>query len=246
MYKRILLIVSLLAPGIVFAQTDSVKRSGSVSLTGASISPGVGSKVVVVQAGVSNYLKYKNTDYTLDGTYLSARAVTKTSPEKVNDGSLILQPRLLFNDWNIFAFSQVSKAYTRNLNFRYESAIGGGKFIYKSTPFSIATSYAVLYDYSNYSEEIPGTSVDTKSWYRHSARVKVLGKIDRVSYFAEFYYQPELNKLSSYNYRYKLEAKSYITKKLSMNILYNNSYETVVVNGNHTVSNLTFGLSIDY
>jgi hypothetical protein len=236
----------LLLPLFSFGQTDTfrvdpnhVEKRSSIGLSGISNNPGVGYRQIILQGDFSNYIKYKNKDYLLRGNYITSFTGSKRIQD---DGSLFIQPRMFYNHWNIFAFEQVSKAYSRRLDIRYETALGGGRYIYKSLIYTLTGSYAVLYDYTNYNRD----SLITTKIVRHSARIQMFGTIDRVYYFFEIYYPPKLNEVSYYNYRNKVELRYSISKFLSFTTIYTSSYESYIVYGNHLVSNLTFGLRVNY
>jgi len=238
------LIILLIIPFLSFGQDtlkvkrDSIERRGVIILAGIVNNPNVGNKQTILKGDLLNYLKYKRTDYTIEGNYLLSYSNNKKIQE---DGSLLLQPRLFYEDWNSFTFLQFIKSYARKLDIRYEAAIGGGRSLYKSKPLNISASYAVLYDYSVYNND----SVTTK-YLRHSFKTKFFGNFERIGYYVEFYFQPRMDDWSSYNHRAKVNLDCFITKRLSVTVNYVDTYETFIVYGNHLVSSLTFGVKINY
>ena len=239
-----LVFLFIILPFLSFSQDttqksiDTLKRNGSFGLTGIVNNPNVGNKQIILQSSLLNYLKYKRSDYTLDGNYLRSYSAGKKIQD---DGSILIQPRLVYQDWNSFVFSQIIKAYSRKLDIRYEFEIGGGRAIYRSRSFSFLISYAILYDKSTYNND----SLSTKT-VRNSFKVKFLGDFDRISYLVVFYYQPNMNDWSQYNYRTKIEINYYLSRRIFISAIYNDSYESFIVYGNHLVSNLTFGLKVHY
>lgn len=217
---------------------DTIRVEGNFGITGIINNPSIGNKTSILQSDFSHSIGYKKTNYLLSGDYkLSYSNAKKTQ----DDASLLIQPKLILNKWNIFSFLQLVKAYSRKLDIRYESAIGTGYHLYKSTTFNLGLSYAILYDQSSYNDDSVSTRI-----FRHSIRLKVFGCHDKFEYFGELYFQPKIGDNSSYNYRERIELKCHISKYLSVVVIYTESYESFIVYGNNLVSNLTFGVKINY
>ena len=61
---------------------DTIIKRGSISTTGIINNPGVGNKQVILQSSIDDYLRYKNTDYTLGADYRLAYSGSKKTGVK--------------------------------------------------------------------------------------------------------------------------------------------------------------------
>jgi len=232
--KKILLILILL---IITIGTYSQKNSGSISLTGMFTDASSG-KQSMYGGTFSDNFKKGLIDFGFNTQYQLSYANNKKTQD---DGSIIIQPRLVHNNWSVFTMVQWSKAFTRNLSNRWIYGTGGGFYVFKSPVISMTLSYGIIYVKSYYTNNINNENL------RHSPRIQFSGNIQKLNYFAEGYYQPLISDLSSYNYNNKIQLTYPLTNVLSFTSTYTKSYESFsIISTNNNVSNFSFGLSYKY
>jgi hypothetical protein len=234
--KSFLALIFLLLSGNLLAQ-DTVIHKGKFNLTGMLMNVN-GQSQSVFNYDFNHNVKYKKYDVTFSSNWmLSYKDGTKTQ----DDNSVRLQPRFVANNWSLFTFGQVSRAFSRKLDNRVEAGFGGGHNIIKGKWYTITGSYAIMYDNSNYAN---GSEIKA---LRHSPRLQFFGDIKNVSFFTEGFFQPMTDNLDNYNYRTTVEIKYNVNKKLSLISSYKRWYETYNVMGTKgLIENFTIGTTFSY
>lgn len=213
------------------------KSSGKLNLSGMVTNVN-GLKQSMFSYDYAHTLKYKKIDFTASSNYMLSY---KDGKKYQDDNSLRIQPRLITNNWSIFAFGQASRAYSRKLDSRLETGFGGGHNLIKGSWYTVTASYGILYESSNYSND---TNI---SALRHSPRLQFFGKADKFSYFTELFYQPMTRDLSNHNYRATTEIKYALNDKLSLSTTYKRWYESYNISGvQGLIENFIIGATFSY
>lgn len=231
-----LIIVFLLLSFSVLGQ-DTIRHKATVSLNGSFSN-------INGQSQISSLL---NNSYTLNRKNLENSILLKhlyvqeNDIAIINDVTLKIQPRYLKKNWSAFAYYQFSSILSRKIDTRQEAAIGAGRFIIKKTNFYSTLSYASIYLDTKYETGLNITSV------RHSVRFQIGGKIKRVTYVSEFFYQPVIGNALNYNRTYDIKIMIPIVKKLAFNVNSYGNYETFNLKGVSSSNDiLSLGLIYNY
>lgn len=231
------LFVILVLSSITLSAQDTILHKGKFALSGMMMNVN-GQNQSILNSDFNHNIKYKKFDLTFSNNYV----LSYKDGRKIQDDNVFrLQPRIVTNSWSLFAFGQVSRAFSRKLDNRTEAGFGGGRNIIKGKWYTITGSYGILYDASDYSN---GSEIKA---FRHSPRLQFFGTLGKASFFTEAFYQPMTDDFNNYNYRTNFEIKYEINQKLSISTSYKRWYETFNVMGTTgLIENLTIGTAFSY
>jgi hypothetical protein len=234
--KALLFVIAMFSWASLSAQ-DTIINKGKFGLSGMMMNVN-GQNQSILNSDFSHNLKRKKFDLTFSNNYV----LSYKDGRKIQDDNIIrLQPRIVTKSWSLFAFGQVSRAFSRKLDNRTEAGIGGGHNLFKGKWYTVTGSYGILYDASDYSN---GSEIKA---FRHSPRLQFFGNLGRTSFFTEAFYQPMTRDFNNYNYRTHVEIKYEINQKLSISTSYKRWYETFNVTGTSgLIENLTVGTTFSY
>jgi len=234
--KKILFVLLMICSLSAFSQ-DTLNNSGKLNLSGMFMNVN-GSSQSSYSYDFSHSLKYRYWDIGVSSNYILSYVDGQRNQD---DKVFRLQPRLVDKDWSVFVFTQYTQAFSRKLDSRMETGLGGGHYIIKRDDWKVTGSYALLMDRSLYLDR---SSINAT---RHSPRVQFFGTWKKLSLYFEEYYQPKIDDWSNYNSKSTSEIKYAINNKLSLVCSYKRSYETYTIKGTKNLNeNFTIGTSITY
>ena len=216
---------------------DSLIRKGGISIQG-NVTNINDNKQTIINSSVSYDVRMGHKDLL---SYITYTNVIKNDVKLSDDIVFRVQPRWINENSSFFNYEQVSRLYSRKIDYRFESALGGGFFLLKKDLIKVTFSYGVIYSNTKYVDD---TFIET---FRHSPRLQIFGNFKKVSLFVEGLYQPSFKSVDNYNYNWIIKLMTPLTNKLYFSINSIRTFESYVYTGTAQLNNnLTFGVEYKF
>lgn len=244
-HKIVLFLYLILLPFINIAQTGRVYYyNGNISLNGNNINVNGNSQLLIsatLNHDVKTEMKKHNSVFDVSST-LNYTNLTKNGTLKLSDDIIgKINPRIIHKNWSIFNYVQASSLYSRRIDLRLESAIGGGFYWINNEHIQGTIAYAAMVSRTDYNN---GIIIDA---LRHSPRAQIFLKYKNINSSIEMYYQPMMSDHNNYNYNYTFKFSIPVHKSISLNITDIETYESFTLSGISSInSNLSAGITIHY
>jgi len=244
MKKILFFLYLILLPFINIAQNNRIYYyNGTISLNGNYVNINSGAQSILNASVLHNVTtKLKNDsefDFTTNINYNNI--IKNNSTILSNDIIFRINPRIIHKKWSIFNYEQVSSLYSRKIDLRIESAIGGGIYWLNTDLIQGTIAYSTIVSTTHYNNDIVINAI------RHSPRVQLFFKYKNINSSIEMYYQPMISDNNNYNYNYTAKLSVPVNKSLSINLMDIMTYESFTIAGtSNSNSNLSLGITYHY
>jgi hypothetical protein len=179
-----LLLLFLIVPLLSFTQ---IKWSFDNTFTGVYGTTKTGNQLTLTTAG-TNSINWKKFGFDYNPTY-----IIQYSPELTNNEYVSRQNfRFSQAKYDVFITHTFNYSLIRGIESDNFIGIGGGIKREKKDKFKISLSYAVLYQNTQFSNNI------VKEYLRHSIRTRIKLTGEKCQFISEVYYQPAVDGFSNY------------------------------------------------